>query len=105
MKTPLIIAIAGLSLFLIVGCSGPSPEEVVNKTADVVPRAQELMLSASFSPDEACREMAGEFAEEYDVDQMPYGGADLAEQLAKLEELESGLDQFEQDLEEAGCNS
>ena len=104
MKTSLIIPIIGLSLFLILGCSGPSEEEVAAKAEEVVPQVQELMLTAIFSPEAQCRELAGEFAKEYAVDQMPYDGFDFKEAMSKLEKLDDGLDELEEDLEKAGCN-
>ena len=37
-----------------------------------MPRTQELMLEAGFSPEANCRELAAEFAEDYEVSAMPY---------------------------------
>ena len=104
MKTSLIILIIGLSLFLILGCSGPSEEEVAAKADEVVPRAQELMLLASFAPEAECRELAGEFAQEYEIDRMPYDDSDVKEAMSKLNKLDKGLDELEEDLEKAGCD-
>ena len=67
------------------------------------PGREELMLTASFSPETECRELAGEFAEEYAVDKMPYADADPKDRMSKLENLEKGLDDFEEDLEKADC--
>lgn len=69
----------------------------------MVPRAQELMLEASFSAEAECRELAVEFAEEYEVSAMPYDDEDAKEQLSKLEKLDEGLDDFEEDLKKADC--
>ena len=44
-----------------------------------------------------------EFAEEYAVDKMPYADADPKDRMSKLENLEKGLDDFEEDLEKADC--
>ena len=104
MKTSLIIPVIGLSLFLILGCSGPSEEDVAVKADEVVPRAQELMLFAIFSPEAECREMADEFADRYEIDAMPYDDAGAKEAMSKLKKLDQGLDEFEEDLEKAGCN-
>ena len=104
MKTSLIIPVIGLSLFLILGCSGPSEEDVAAKADEVVPRAQELVSLALFSPEAECREFAGEFAEEYEVDRMPYDDSDVKEQMSKLEKLDNGLDELAENLEKAGCN-
>ena len=103
-KTLLLTLIIGLSLVPLVGCGGePSPLDVAAKADVVVPRTQELMLTASFSPETECRELAGEFAEEYAVDKMPYADADPKDRMSKLENLEKGLDDFEEDLEKADC--
>ena len=103
-KTLLLTLIIGLSLVPLVGCGGePSPLDVAAKSDVVVPRARELMLTAIFSPDAECRELGGQFAEEYEVDAMPYDDAGAKEQLSKLENLEKGLDDFEEDLEKADC--
>ena len=48
------------------------------------------MLAAVFSPEEECREMAAEFAEEYEVDAMPYGDADPKDTMKKLEKTGQG---------------
>ena len=103
MKTLLLTLVTGLLLVLLVGCGEPTPLEIAAKSDVVVPRARELMLTASFSPDAECRELGGQFAEEYEVDAMPYDDAGAKEQLSKLQDLEKGLDDFEKDLEKADC--
>ena len=104
MKTLLLTLIIGLSLVPLFGCGGePTALDVAAKADVVVPRAQELMLTASFSPEAECRELAGEFAEQYEVDKMPYADADRKEAMSKLEKLEKGLDDFEEDLNKADC--
>ena len=103
MKTLLLTLVTGLLLVLLVGCGEPTPLEIAAKSDVVVPRTQELMLTASFSPETECRELAGEFAEEYAVDKMPYADADPKDRMSKLENLEKGLDDFEEDLEKADC--
>ena len=102
-KTLLLTLVTGLLLVLLVGCGEPTPLEIAAKSDVVVPRTQELMLTASFSPETECRELAGEFAEEYAVDKMPYADADPKDRMSKLENLEKGLDDFEEDLEKADC--
>ena len=102
-KTMLLTLIIGLLLIPLVGCGEPTPLEIAGKADVVVPRAQELMLEASFSPEAECRELAGEFAEEYEVAAMPYDDEDAKKQMSKLEDLEKGLDDFEKDLEKADC--
>ena len=61
------------------------------------------MLEASFSPMEECREMAAEFADEYEVAGMPYDDEDAKGQMSKLEDLGKGLEDFEMDLEDSDC--
>ena len=102
-KTLLLTLVTGLLLVLLVGCGEPTPLEIAAKSDVVVPRARELMLTAIFSPDAECRELGGEFAEEYAVDKMPYADADPKDRMSKLENLEKGLDDFEEDLEKADC--
>ncbi len=77
---------------------------MAEKAEEVVPRAQELILLASFSPEAECRDLAGEFAEEYEIDEMPYDDYEPKEAMTKLEKLEDGLDGLEEDLDRAGCN-
>ena len=103
MKTLRLTLIIGLWLVPLVGCGEPTPLEIAAKADVVVPRAQELMLEASFSPEAECRELAGEFAEEYEVSAMPYDDDDPKETMKKLEKLDKGLDDFEKDLEKADC--
>ena len=104
-KTILLIATMGLLLIALTGCGGPSEEDAAARADQVVPRAQELMLTAAFSPVEECRTLAGEFAEEYEVDAMPYDDAGPKEAMSKLEKLDKGLDEFEAKLDELGCLS
>jgi len=105
-KTLLLTLIIGLSLVSLVGCAGePSRFEIARKAEEVVPRTQELMLEASFSPEAECRELAAEFAEEHEVDAMPYDDEDAKDQMSGLEKLEKGLGDFERDLEKADCLS
>ncbi len=103
MKTLLLTLIIGLLLIPLVGCGEPTPLEIAAKTDVVVPRAQELMLEASFSPEAECRELAAEFAEDYEVSAMPYKDEDAKGQMSKLEKLEKGLGDFETDLDKANC--
>lgn len=103
MKNSFIFLIC-LLLLAVLGCSGPSAEDVEAKADEVVPRAQELILFAAFSPEAECREMAGEFADDHEIDRMPYEDLDLGEQMSRLEELDKGLGQLEKDLKKAGCN-
>lgn len=106
MKTLLLTLAIGLSLVSLLGCGKePSAFDIARKADEVVPRAQELMLEASFSTEAECRELAGEFAEEYEVDAMPYDDEDPKEQMSKLEKLEKGLDDLEKGLEKADCLS
>lgn len=105
MNKLLIASILGLLLISLVACGGPSEEEVAAKADEVVPRVQELVLEASFSPEAECRELAAEFAEDYDVAGMPYDDAGTKQAMSKLEKLEDGLDDFEKELEDAGCTS
>ena len=62
------------------------------------------MLTAVFSPEAECRELADEFAESYAVDEMPYEEYDHKEAMSKLEKLDKGIAEFEDDLEKAACN-
>lgn len=99
MKTLLLTVLIGLVLVPFLGCGGePSRFDIARKAEEVVPRARELVLEASFSPEEQCREMAAEFAENYEVSAMPYDDEDAKEQMSKLEKLGEGLDTFEKDL-------
>ena len=103
-KTLLLTLIIGLTLVPLLACGGePSRFEIARKTEEVVPLARELVLEASFSPEEKCREMAAEFAAKYEVSAMPYEDEDPKEQMSKLEKLGKGLDDFEKDLEKADC--
>ena len=102
-KTMLLTPIIGLLLIPLVGCGEPTPLEIAAKADVVVPRAQELMLTAFFSPEAECRELASEFAEEYEVDAMPYDDVGAKETMSKLERLDKGLDGFEKDLKKADC--
>ena len=104
MKTLLLTLAIGLSLVSLFGCGGePSAFDIARKADEVVPRTQELMLEASFSPEAECRELAAEFAEGYEVSAMPYADEDPKEQMSRLEKLDEGLDDFEEDLETADC--
>ena len=104
MKALLLTLIVGLWLMPLLGCGGePSRFEIARKANEVVPRAQALVLEASFSSEAQCREMAAQFAEEYEVSAMPYEEEDLKGQMSKLERLGKGLDDFEKDLKDAGC--
>ena len=106
MKTLLLTLAIGLSLVSLFGCGGePSAFDIARKADEVVPRTQELVLEASFSPEAECRELAGEFAEEHEVDAMPYDDEDAKDQMSRLEKLEKGLGDFERDLEKADCLS
>ena len=105
-KTLLLTLVVSLSLVTLFACGGePSRFEIARKADEVVPRAQELVLEASFSPEAECRELAAEFAEEYEVNAMPYDDEDAKEQMSKLERLEKSLDDFEKDLAKADCLS
>ncbi len=103
MKTLLLTLIIGLWLVSLVGCGEPTPLEIAAKADVVVPRTRELMLTAIFSPDAECRELGGQFAEEYEVDAMPYDDVGAKETMSKLERLDKGLDGFEKDLKKADC--
>ena len=103
-RTRTLTPMLSLLLILLVGCGAPSEEEVAAKADEVVPRTQELVLLASFSPVAECRELAAEFAEQYDVARMPYDGLSPKAAMSKLEQLENGLGGFEKDLEKAGCS-
>ena len=103
MKTLLLIPTISLLLIPLFGCSGPSEEEVAAKASEVVPRAQQLLLTASFAAEAECRELAGEFAKAYAIGDLPYDDASTREAMAKLEILDKGLDKFEKDLKQADC--
>ena len=105
MKTLLLIPAIGILIIPLFGCSGPSEEEVAAKASEVVPRAQQLLLTASFAADAECRKLANEFAKAYALDELPYDQASPREAMAKLEILDKGLDQFEKDLKKADCIS
>ena len=103
-KTLLLALVTGLVLVPLIGCGGePSRFDIARTAEAAVPRARELVLEASFSPEEKCRDMAAEFAEEYEVSAMPYEDEDPKEQFSKLERLDKGLDEFERSLKDAGC--
>ena len=102
-KALLFIPIVTLLFIAHISCSGPSEEDVVAKAGEVVPRTQDLMLKAAFSPEAECRELGSEFAAAYAVEEMPYYDDDPKETMAKLEELDKGLGDFEKDLEQANC--
>ena len=103
MKTILFTPIISLVLVALLGCSDPTEEDLAAKADEVVPRAQELMIVASFSPEAECRELAGEFAEEYSVGEMPYNDYEPGEAMSRLKQLDKGLDGLEKDLEKRGC--
>ena len=90
MKTLLLTLVTGLLLVLLVGCGEPTPLEIAAKSDVVVPRARELMLTAIFSPDAECRELGGQFAEEYEVDAMPYDDAGAKDRIVQTGKFGKG---------------
>ena len=102
-KTLLLIPTISLLLITLFGCSWPSEEEVAAKASEVVPRAQQLLLTASFAADAECRELADEFTKAFVIDDLPYDHASTREAMANLEIWDKGLDEFEKDLKKADC--
>lgn len=105
MNKLLLTTILGLLLIALLACGGASEDDAAARADEVVPRVKELMLEASFSPEAECRELAAQFAEDYDVAGMPYADSGPREALSRLDKLEDGLKDFEEDLEDAGCTS